>query len=68
MLIKLTINVVASFVLLLYTQTLDFFADLAAQPDADLAELRSPSAVIHSGAALLLLLAAAALSMSSRAG
>jgi hypothetical protein len=61
--IKLAINVVASVVLLLYTQTLGFFADVAAQPDAGLAELRSPSAAIHSGAALLLLIAAAALSV-----
>ena len=62
-LVKLAINVVASVVLLLYTQTLGFFADVAAQPDAGLAELRSPSAAIHAGAALLLLLAAAALSV-----
>ena len=60
-LFKLLINVVATAVLLVYTQTLSFFAGIAATPDADLRELRASTFVLHSGAALLLLLAATAL-------
>lgn len=65
-LFKLLINVVASVVLLLYMQTLSFFAGVAAQGTAsyaDLGVLRSPSALLHAGGALLLLLVAAALSV-----
>jgi hypothetical protein len=59
---KLLINLVATTVLLAYMQTLGFFADVAAQtPSSD--ALRSPSPVLHAGAALLLLLAATALSV-----
>lgn len=59
---KLLINVVASLVLLMYTQTLRSLAEIASA-SADLAVLRSPSPVLHAGAALLLLLAAAGLSV-----
>lgn len=59
---KLLINVIASVILLLYTRTLASLADVAAA-DADLGVLRSPSPVLHSVAALVLLLAAAALSV-----
>ncbi len=59
---KLLINVAASLVLLLYTQTLASLADLASA-DAELGMLRSPSPVLHAVAALVLLLAAAGLSV-----
>ncbi len=65
-LFKLLMNVFATIVLLLYTQTLGFFADVAAEtassgavPDV----LRSPSAVLHAGLALLLLLVATVLAV-----
>jgi hypothetical protein len=58
---KLLINLSASVVLLLYTQTVDSFADVAADSSAGLGELRGPTFVLHSGAALLLLLAATVL-------
>jgi uncharacterized membrane protein len=63
---KLLINVFASIVLLMYMQTLDYFADLAAETTlsgADLGALRSPSPVLHAGLALLLLLVATVLAV-----
>ncbi len=63
---KLLITVLATVVLLLYLQTLGYFADVAAGTalsDADLEGLRTPSPLLHSGAALLLLLVAATLSV-----
>jgi hypothetical protein len=62
-LFKLLIAVVAIFILLLYTQTVGFLADVAAEPRAGLGELRSPTFVLHSGAAMLLLLAATVLAV-----
>ncbi len=63
---KLAINVLATVILLLYMQTLGFLADVAAATTTsggDLGPLRSPSPVLHGAGALLLLLAAAALSV-----
>jgi hypothetical protein len=63
---KLFINVFATIVLLLYTQTLSSLADLAAEKPLssdDLGVLRSPSPVLHAGAALLLLLVATTLAV-----
>jgi hypothetical protein len=65
-LVKLMINVVATIVLLLYMQTLDSLAGLAAQmtlSGGDLSGLRDPSPVLHAGAALLLLLVATTLAV-----
>jgi hypothetical protein len=62
-LFKLLINVFATIVLLLYTQTVGFLAGQAADPRADLDEFRGPTFVLHSGAALLLLLAATVLAV-----
>ena len=65
-LMKLMITVVATIVLLLYMQTLDHLASVAAASAAaggDLDGLRSASPLLHSGAALLLLLVAATLSV-----
>ena len=59
---KLAINVVASVVLLLYLQTLGSLADRASSA-APVETLRSPSPVLHAGAAMVLLLAAAVLSV-----
>jgi len=55
---KLLINVFATIVLLMYTQTLGYLADVAGETTVstgDLDALRSPSPVLHAGAALLLL-------------
>ncbi len=63
---KLTINLVATVVLLLYMQTLSQLADAAADTSSatsELSALRSPSPLIHAGAALLLLLLAVTLSV-----
>ena len=60
---KLIISVAATLVLLLYTETVAFFADLAANPSADVGELGAPTFVLHSGAALVLLLAATVLAV-----
>jgi len=63
---KLFINVLATVVLLMYMQTLSHLAGIAADTTSatdDLSGLRSPSPVIHSAGALLLLLTATALSI-----
>jgi hypothetical protein len=68
---KLVINVLATVVLLMYTQTLSSLADAAARApftDNDLSGLRSPSPVLHAGAALLLLLAATGLAVYKPSG
>ncbi|CAN5881772.1 hypothetical protein BH18ACT11_BH18ACT11_10940 [soil metagenome] len=62
-LIKLMINVFATVVLLLYTQTLGRLAHLAADPKVGLAELRDPSPALHATGALLLLVVATILSV-----
>ena len=67
-LFKLLINVSANIVLLMYTQTLSYLAGVAVQTNSDLRELRSPTAVIHAVAALLLLLIATTLSVSKPRG
>lgn len=59
---KLLINVVASLILLLYTQTLASLAEIASA-NGDLGMLRSPSPLLHAVAGIVLLLAAAALSV-----
>jgi hypothetical protein len=65
-LFKLLINVVATIVLLLYMQTLDYLGDVAAAAalsSGELRGLRSPSPTLHAGAALLLLLVATTLAI-----
>jgi hypothetical protein len=64
--VKLGINLVATFVLLMYMQTLASLAEVArdsASSGDDLSGLQSPSPALHAGAALLLLLVAAILSV-----
>jgi hypothetical protein len=62
---KLLINVFATIVLLMYMQTLDYFAGVAAETTSgsDLSGLRSASPVLHAGLALLLLLVATTLAV-----
>jgi hypothetical protein len=62
---KLLMNLFATGVLLLYTQTLTYLADLAraATTTADLDRLRSPSPVVHAAAAVGLLIVALVLSI-----
>jgi hypothetical protein len=60
---KLLINVFATIVLLMYMQTLASLADLAADARAELDGVRSPSPLLHAGAALLLLLTATVLAV-----
>ena len=59
------INLVSTAVLLLYMRSLESFADIArATPSpTDLDELRDPSPLVHSVAALVLLTVAAVLSI-----
>ncbi|MBA2444140.1 MAG: DUF2269 domain-containing protein [Nocardioidaceae bacterium] len=63
---KLLLTVVATIVLLLYTQTLELLASVAAATDPSIDELtllRTPTVVLHSGAALLLLVVATVLAV-----
>jgi hypothetical protein len=63
---KLLINLFATIVLLMYTQTLGYLADVAAQTtlsSEDLRLLRTPSVVIHAVLALLMLLVATVLAV-----
>jgi hypothetical protein len=63
---KLLINLFATVVLLMYMQTLSSLGDVAADTTSssdDLDVLRSPSPVLHAGAALLLLLVATVLAV-----
>jgi hypothetical protein len=60
---KLLLNVFATVVLLTYTQTVSYLAGLAAQPSTDLGELRSPTFLLHSGGALVVLLTATVLAV-----
>jgi hypothetical protein len=68
---KLAITVVATTVLVTYTGTLDQFATIAAEDPFTghhLALLRSPTVVVHSTGALLLLLAATLLAVYKPSG
>ena len=70
-LIKLGITVVATIVLLLYTQSRNHLAAVAAElPSAsgDRGGLRSSSPLLHAGGALVLLLVAATLSVYKPSG
>jgi hypothetical protein len=62
-LFKLLLNVFATIVLLMYTQTVSYFAGVAGRSSTDLGELRSPTFVLHSGGALLVLLTAIVLAV-----
>lgn len=61
--VKLALTVLSSLVLVAYTPTLTALADAARDPAGHVGLLPSSSPVLHSGAALVVLLAAAALSV-----
>ena len=60
---KLLLNLIASGVLLMYTQTVGLYADIAADPGADLGALQPASFLLHTGGALVILLGATALAV-----
>jgi hypothetical protein len=60
---KLLINVASTVVLLAYMNTFSFMADVAADPSADLDEVRNASPVLHAALALILLLFATTLAI-----
>jgi uncharacterized membrane protein len=60
---KLLINVVATVVLLTYMPTFRSLAEAAADPRADLDEVRNASPALHAGLALVLLLVATTLAV-----
>ena len=60
---KLLINVFATLVLLIYMETFDSLADVAADPSVDLAAVRNLSPALHAALALLLLLVATTLAV-----
>jgi uncharacterized membrane protein len=60
---KLLINVLTTTVLLMYMQTFQLMADVAADPNANLAAVRNASPMLHAGAALVLLLVATTLAV-----
>lgn len=65
-LFKLLINILSTVILLMYMQTLAYFAGVAADTtlsNADLLALRSISPALHAGAALFLLLVATTLAV-----
>lgn len=65
-LFKLVMNVLATIVLLMYMQTLGELTDIAASTSlsgGDLSGLRTPSPVLHAGAALLVLVVATVLAV-----
>jgi uncharacterized membrane protein len=59
----LLINVVATAVLLLYMETFDATARVAANPSAELGAVRNASPLLHAGVAALLLLVATTLAV-----
>jgi uncharacterized membrane protein len=61
--VKLLITVVATVVLLAYTDSLRAMARVATDATADMALVRNPSPVLHAGGALALLLVALTLSV-----
>lgn len=62
-LFKLLLTVIATVVLLFYMETFGSMADVAADPNAHLATVRSASPGVHAGLALLVLLAATILAV-----
>ncbi|MFX0577743.1 DUF2269 domain-containing protein [Nocardia nepalensis] len=62
---KLVLNLIGLGVLAIYTNSIDYYAGLAARPETDvpIAELRNPTHVVHSTGGLVVLIAAAVLSV-----
>ena len=61
--VKLGITLFACGILLLYTQTVNQVADVAARGDSDLDAMRSASFLLHAGVGVLLLLIATVLAV-----
>ena len=62
-LFKLLINVVATVILLMYTETLRYLASVADDARADLSAVRNPSPALHAALAALLLVLATVLAV-----
>lgn len=62
-LFKLLINLFATFILLMYMQTLDQVGDVAGDPSAELGEVRNVSPLLHAVLALFLLVVATGLAI-----
>ena len=62
-LFKLLINIIATAVLLIYMETFDSIADVAADPRSDLSAVRNVSPLLHAALALLLLVVATTLAV-----
>lgn len=62
-LIKFLITVLSAIILFMYTQTLSHLGEIAADMTLSVDDLRNPSPVLHSGAALLAFLVATTLSI-----
>jgi hypothetical protein len=60
---KLSINVFSTIILLVYMQTFDSMAKLAADPDLELAAVRNLSPLLHASVALVLLAVAMTLAV-----
>lgn len=60
---KLAITVLATIILLLYMETFQVMADVAADPDAELSAIRNISPLLHGVLALLALLVATVLAV-----
>ncbi|HUE81601.1 MAG TPA: hypothetical protein VMM84_05740 [Pyrinomonadaceae bacterium] len=58
---KLVLSVFANIILLLYIQSISYYAGVAADTTADLGALGDPTHVLHSGGALVVLLVATVL-------
>ena len=67
-LIKLILTLIATVILLLYTQTLGTFARMAENPQTVLHELQNPSPVVHAGLGVILLLVATVLAVYKPSG
>ena len=62
-LFKLLINVFATFILLMYMETLASVGDVAGDPSTDLGDVRNASPLLHAALALFLLAVATALAV-----
>lgn len=62
-LVKFLITIASALILFMYTRTLSYLGDIAADMTLSIDELRNPSPLLHSGLALLALLVTTTLSV-----
>ena len=62
-LVKLLLSVIATIILLSYTKTVSFLADLAADPSTDISSLGGGGGLLHAGGGLVVLLVIVVLSV-----